>query len=278
MDSTTPTYADDQPQYDKPCPYCGQPVFGALEGSPGQTSLIYRHASGHVACDPPAVKIGAYVLITSDEWETQGSIGQLATIGGWKPDSMYVDILVDDDRFMVINQGDGPYSPGQLRELTVEECEFLELDATGREMDAAPVERTTANDLRSMVSARAEALEFAYTHNGDHWEDIYSDDVPVGLEKEEVVDVDEGEETVDLMHYIGQALDVEIHGHYDRDALAWAFDYIEILFTVGGPDVRFSTQHGGEVLGHWGTDQSARSVGGDVGRYLDEMFSEGLDS
>lgn len=131
----------------------------------------------------------------------------------------------------------------------------------------------TYDQLVAQCEGISDALEWLYTHNGEQWDELTTE-AREGIDKDDVAQ--DGAEYVDIMDYIGDALDVEIHGHYNRDAMEWEADYVEILFTCGGPDVRFSTEHGGCVTGRWGSDKVDRSVSGDVGRYLDELLTEGL--
>lgn len=133
---------------------------------------------------------------------------------------------------------------------------------------------STYEQLVQQCESIRDLLEFAYEHNGEEWDDIGPEHLIPGLLSEEVCE--DGGITVDLMEYVYNALDVEIHGHYDRDAMTWEADYVEVLFMVGGPDVRLTTEHGAVVEGRWGGDVVSRSVSGDVGQYLDEILTEGL--
>lgn len=131
----------------------------------------------------------------------------------------------------------------------------------------------TYRQLEAQCEGHRDALEWLYIHDHEEWDDIDPDE-RAGIDHDEVCE--DGTDTVSLMDYVYNALDVEIHGHYDRDAMAWEADYVEVLFTVGGPDVRFTTERGGCVVGRWGSDEVNRSVSGDVGRSLDEILTEGL--
>lgn len=127
---------------------------------------------------------------------------------------------------------------------------------------------TTAEQLQASVTGIAETLAFIATNEGQEWDDIDPDDIPAGVDREDVEGDNEGE-PLNLLDYVCSQLDATVHGK--RVDGEWEVTHVVILFTCGGPHIEYTTETN-EVSGRWGSDSAAAYVGSDVDRYIDEAF------
>lgn len=133
----------------------------------------------------------------------------------------------------------------------------------------------TLKDLERQCDYRRDVLEFIDEHQGETWDDIDPEDIPEGIDRDDVeTDGNEGE-ALSLVDYCAYALDVEIQGRYDHLEGSWTVTGVEVLFTCGGPDIRLE---GSTIVGRWGGDVVRRHVSGDIASYIEEAFSEGVES
>lgn len=98
MNETAPSEGTNRLEdYRRPCQYCAEMLTGGLEGfTPGGSSMIWRHESGHIAC-------GTYENATGERvsYETHAIVspGKFEGEGRYMPTAyqMYVNGMADDD-------------------------------------------------------------------------------------------------------------------------------------------------------------------------------------
>jgi len=128
------------------------------------------------------------------------------------------------------------------------------------------------DQLERTCQRLADALEFCATHDGESWEDIDPDEIPEGIDEDDVAPNGE----VSLYDYCADALSIEVYGKRSAGDSDWTMTHVTVVFGTGGPHVEFTTERSSYVEGYWSSDRVSRYVGCDVGPRIDEMFGEGL--
>jgi hypothetical protein len=129
------------------------------------------------------------------------------------------------------------------------------------------------DQLERTCQSIVDEMEFCATHDGQSWEDIDPDDIPEGIDEDDVTN-DDG--FVSLYDYCADALSIEVYGKRSAGDSDWTMTHVTVVFETGGPHVEFTTEQSSYVEGRWGSDRVSRYVGCDVGALVEEMFGEDL--
>lgn len=127
---------------------------------------------------------------------------------------------------------------------------------------------TTRDQLKATVQRIADELEFIATHEYEDWSEIPADEIPAGIDRE---DVEFDGEPMNLADYCHNQLDIAIRG--ESVGGNWEMTHVVVLFCAGGPHVEYTTETS-EVRGWWDADTARVYVGCDVGSQVEELFGE----